>query len=923
MCYVSGFYLSRLTYSDTSKHSNETSLYGTRGCFLASLSAVSIMTIASRHRAHQSCNSLTMYNTKVLGRSTPTTSEIALTNLSHGTRVTVRDLFGTMPVRVRQRAIMSERNAGNVRYFERLRRKTVLLILCYGSRVRIHLQNSENSQTLRLYSATANPYDDSLSIVDFVCGILSQAGMIAPNEKEHWVSLSASTSSVSINGVVCLIPHANKSIQLLGVGANPIDGEERFSLLHDEVNHLFHCSEFGTENEERRLSDKGGPHQTSDRLARGDLKSWKGVDRWAKYFLRVETRGRGVRVTNDLLEKDQRLLQTITELLHVMITAFLTKYNFQPKTVRPKNPTTRQNANRFKVETKEDVPKGKDVKDARNNGLPQDIDATAVVSHDVDLLPSKLRGNLIGTVVAIPFLQTLVPQPKSGSNMSSRIKKGLRVAANMNSVLGQPRELHRSQSVPPLSTKNWQTRHASPNVLPAVNNKTQSLLKSGQLRRIPFEDLVSSTPFDTENPSSELSGEYPEDEDVRLWTNPVTRSRSIIDLKTGRTMSRKRKEISYSGPDISTFESNARPSSAPGSLTKSQILDQDEKTWLSSVLRSWNNPVFAPAEVQIPQVYFEGVGDATQNLWHGSHGFCSEAELDRAFKNSFHTIEGRVSKETLRDAKVIAQVDYKFILIKTSFLDGKGHSENADDQAERLFLIDQHAADERIQLEGLMQSFFRFREDGLGLATFPLEKPIKIELSAEELSLSFQYQSQFTFWGIIYQSADRNRAHDAAAVHLHGSQNLAVYSLPATIHERCKQEPRLLLQLLRSELWRLHESRHVPNWLDNQPLGGGSWVELVSRCPRGIVELLNSRACRSAIMFNDPLSKVQCERLVRGLSECLFPFQCAHGRPSLVPVVNLPRLGQLSGTWGEAGQEVDFATSYQAWTPNAGEDCSR
>ena len=33
-----------------------------------------------------------------------------------------------------------------------------------------------------------------------------------------------------------------------------------------------------------------------------------------------------------------------------------------------------------------------------------------------------------------------------------------------------------------------------------------------------------------------------------------------------------------------------------------------------------------------------------------------------------------------------------------------------------------------------------------------------------------------------------------------------------------------------------------------------------------------------AIMFNDPLTTQQCEKLIRELAETVFPFQCAHGR---------------------------------------------
>lgn len=40
-------------------------------------------------------------------------------------------------------------------------------------------------------------------------------------------------------------------------------------------------------------------------------------------------------------------------------------------------------------------------------------------------------------------------------------------------------------------------------------------------------------------------------------------------------------------------------------------------------------------------------------------------------------------------------------------------------------------------------------------------------------------------------------------------------------------------------------------------------------------------------MFNDKLSRDECEQLVHRLSRCAFPFQCAHGRPSMVPLAGL------------------------------------
>jgi DNA mismatch repair protein MLH3 len=56
-----------------------------------------------------------------------------------------------------------------------------------------------------------------------------------------------------------------------------------------------------------------------------------------------------------------------------------------------------------------------------------------------------------------------------------------------------------------------------------------------------------------------------------------------------------------------------------------------------------------------------------------------------------------------------------------------------------------------------------------------------------------------------------------------------------------------------------------------------------------------------AIMFEDRLDKDQCARLVDRLSHTTFPFMCAHGRPSMVPLV-------IMGRGREAGQrKVDWA----------------
>ncbi len=86
--------------------------------------------------------------------------------------------------------------------------------------------------------------------------------------------------------------------------------------------------------------------------------------------------------------------------------------------------------------------------------------------------------------------------------------------------------------------------------------------------------------------------------------------------------------------------------------------------------------------------------------------------------------------------------------------------------------------------------------------------------------------------------------------------------------------------------------------------------------PLQIRDVLNSLACHGkensiyyffsfqsffssivgAIKFGDELSSTQCAQLVRALGQCDVPFQCAHGRPLLAPLIELSELIPLAIT---------------------------
>lgn len=182
-------------------------------------------------------------------------------------------------------------------------------------------------------------------------------------------------------------------------------------------------------------------------------------------------------------------------------------------------------------------------------------------------------------------------------------------------------------------------------------------------------------------------------------------------------------------------------------------------------------------------------------------------------------------------------------------------------------------------------------DSSASIHTITLE-PIIFEIPTTEASLFKRYKEFFRSWGVTYTIEQGPK-----------DKNVFIFvrTLPTLIAERCRTEPDLVTDLIRGEIWRREEEngrsrqpRHVPDFGHSRPdmaqtssSNSSSWVDRLDGCPRGIIDLLNSRACRTAIMFNDVLDKDECQSLVRRLADCVFPFQCAHGRPSMIPILEM------------------------------------
>jgi DNA mismatch repair protein MLH3 len=352
------------------------------------------------------------------------------------------------------------------------------------------------------------------------------------------------------------------------------------------------------------------------------------------------------------------------------------------------------------------------------------------------------------------------------------------------------------------------------------------------------------------------------------------------------------------------------------------------------LLDEWTNPVFGLNEEPISRFLAEGPSVANPGVHQ-----CFSQNPKRDFQDTSSLCALRLSKAGLLSAIVVRQVDNKFILVKMrTGSQGVGPLRFSENGNELLALIDQHAADERIRVEGLLvdlckapsktiQDLFSPLGFTSAIDTIPLVKPVTFSIRANEYAIFKSRAAYFARWGILF---DLTMAGSRSS-HLETENNgvLTVLTIPGAIVERCKLDTNYLLDLMRKEIWNGQGTGSISDISEQQrdPMVVGisshDWLERLQGCPQGILDLINSRSCRSAIMFNDQLTLEDCKVLVKKLAHCHFPFQCAHGRPSMVPLVNIETTNNASE--GEAfalgamlsddkrGKNADFITAWTSW----------
>ncbi|KAI9831462.1 MAG: hypothetical protein M1819_005061 [Sarea resinae] len=950
--FAEGGGLGRLHY--TSKYENASMTHGRYGIFLASLAALALVTITSHHRLHRSHNTLTLHRAEPIIRLMPAPAHQHLLFPDHGTRVTVRDLFGSMPVRVKHRAVTFDDQAEMNKTWESLKRHITGLLIAWGRPVNLVLRDGERNkkfpvrgsrirESARSSEASLNVREDETLNRPLIRSILCQAGCITPDDWEFWIPISASASSVSIKGLISLDPAPTKAIQFISLGSRPVDADRGNNVLYDQVNRLFAASSFGLVDDAVDINDSERERRKTDRRYKTDgltvrqMKGGrKGVDRWPMFYLRLEleepTKHHHLKTDDRLIESK---LKNITEVLDAMIVQFLRAHNLRPRKARTKGGTV-ENENPLHLHYSTDTEVGVlersncSVSFEKHGATPNEdhpgtkrsmSSARASKRLDLKTTLSDLRPNMVGSNLKIPVLSRSRSDVGMGFREWSRIKSGRAEFYDevyKNSSKRKVVDTSSASEPQKESTNGFQNEDQGISV--NLDSVTQSDSSNG-------DAFARESRVGTSNLHSAELEASPLDE-VVTWTNPASKTTYLISSRTGLVIPKSigrpssgptpsPRDISRTGTPLSSLRNSSHLGKGEGGQTPSP--------WMRGLLQNWRNPVFDPTEKPIPHISLDSPKEGTSSLLHRKRHHCSSAEFDRAFIESSTALSGRFSKQGLKNAEVINQVDQKFVLVRIEAAPTLAGKEDGESIRDLLVLVDQHAADERCRIESQLKELCCYSTESLpyrsNLGLVPrivyatLSKSITFHVSAAENDLFETYARDFANWGIVYDLLERR-----ASPSIRNAKDrkeicqVSVRTLPVGIAARCQLEPKLLIDLLRGEVWKRHEnsgglgperanacttgaikptsSSNSTTNVSVQPAAGevSDWVRRIGDCPRGILDLLNSRACRSAIMFNDPLTHAEASALIARLAECQFPFVCAHGRPSLVALVGLPSL---------------------------------
>lgn len=217
-----------------------------------------------------------------------------------------------------------------------------------------------------------------------------------------------------------------------------------------------------------------------------------------------------------------------------------------------------------------------------------------------------------------------------------------------------------------------------------------------------------------------------------------------------------------------------------------------------------------------------------------------------------------ISKSDFGKMRIIGQFNLGFILAVRPAKTDPNDPEEKGDRDDELFIIDQHATDEKYNFERLQANTV--------VQSQRLVQPKTLELTALEEEVIKENLEALEANGFIVSMDE---------------------SGDSPVGSRCQL---LSLPLSRETTFSLTDLEELVSMLTDHQSASANTIPRPSK----VRKMFAMRACRSSVMIGKSLTTKQMEKLVRHMGELDKPWNCPHGRPTMRHLCGL-------GAWNEMG----------------------
>lgn len=317
-------------------------------------------------------------------------------------------------------------------------------------------------------------------------------------------------------------------------------------------------------------------------------------------------------------------------------------------------------------------------------------------------------------------------------------------------------------------------------------------------------------------------------EDIRLQEERVPPEEVMIPSGSRRGLSESELELG-AHPLQGTPPSSAPMASSTLQFDMKELMKRrKQKLSISSSFdaftRTKTKRCYAAATLALSQ--------ADNEEWKARALAAATTELERLFR-----------KRDFGRMKVIGQFNLGFIIGKLD---------------EDLFIVDQHAADEKYNFERLSESTVMNQQ--------PLLRPIRLELSPEEEIVASMHMDIIRKNGFsLEEDLDASPGNRFKLKSVPFSKNVTFG-----------------VEDVKELISTLSDGQGECSIMSTYKMDTSDSI-----CPSRVRAMLASRACRSSIMIGDALGRSEMQKILEHLAELKSPWNCPHGRPTMRHLVNL------------------------------------